>query len=138
MTVARPIRTESDYEQALTEIEQLMDLDPDPESPDGERLELLSILVEAYEEQHYPIPTPDDPVEVILYYMDKNGLTRKDLEAYIGHRARVSDVLNRKRSLSLNMIRRLNAGLGIPADLLIGPMKPVDKASGRGAQVFTQ
>ena len=71
--VSRPIRTESEYELALAEIEKLMDLDPDPESREGERLELLSILVEAYEEQHYPIPVPDDPVEVIQYYMEKTG-----------------------------------------------------------------
>ena len=76
----RPIRTEKQYEQALNEIERLMEIDPDPTAPEGERLELLSILVAAYEEQCYPIPTPDDPVEVILFYMEKNGLTRKDLE----------------------------------------------------------
>jgi HTH-type transcriptional regulator/antitoxin HigA len=71
-----------------------------------------------------PIPAPDDPVEVILFYMEKEDLTRKDIEAYLGNKARVSDVLNRRRSLSLAMIRRLNQGLGIPSDLLIAPLKP--------------
>jgi HTH-type transcriptional regulator/antitoxin HigA len=134
--ITRPIRTEREYEQALAEIEKFMALDPEPESQDGEQLELLSILVEAYEQAHYPIHPPDDPVEVILYYLEKKGLTRKDLEAYIGSRARVSDILNRKRSLSLNMIRRLSAGLNIPADLLIGPLKSAPQAISKGAQVF--
>jgi HTH-type transcriptional regulator / antitoxin HigA len=138
MANIHPIRTDEDYEEALAEIESLVTADPAPDTPEGERLELLAILIEAYEEQHHPIPVPDDPVEVILYYMEKDGLRRKDLEAFIGSRARVSDVLNRKRSLSLSMIRRLSAGLGIPTDFLISPLKSPSQASGRGAQIFTR
>jgi HTH-type transcriptional regulator/antitoxin HigA len=118
------IRTEADYERALAEISTLMEKDPEKESPEGELLELLSLVVKDYEEKHYPIPAPDDPVEVILFYMEKNRLTRRDMEAYLGNKARVSDVLNRRRSLSLSMIRRLSQDLNIPADLLITPIKP--------------
>jgi HTH-type transcriptional regulator/antitoxin HigA len=112
----RPIKTEKDYEEALAEIERLFDATP--ETPDGDRLEVLMTLVEVYEDEHYNIPDPD-PVEAINYYMESRGLTRKDLEPYIGTRARVSEVLNRKRPLTLNMIRRLNSELGISADVLI-------------------
>ncbi len=114
----RPIRTESDYEAALKEIEQLMNSVPD--SPEADRLEVLSTLVEAYEERHYPIPAPD-PVEAIQYYMESRGLSQKDLEPYVGDRAKVKEVLSRKRPLSIAMIRRLNKGLGISADVLIQP-----------------
>ncbi len=114
----RPIKTEEDYQAALAEIERLFDALP--ETPDGDRLEVLMTLVEVYEDEHYSIPDPD-PVEAINYYMESRGLSRKDLEPYIGTRARVSEVLNRKRPLTLNMIRRLNAELGISADVLITP-----------------
>jgi len=124
-----PIRTEADYERALAEIETILKQYPDGNPPDVERLELLAILVSDYESKHNPIQPPDDPVEVILFFMDQKGLTRKDLEAYIGDKARVSDVLNRRRSLSLPMIRRLNQGLGIPADLLIASSKPAKQQS---------
>lgn len=112
----RPIKTEADYEAALAEIDTL--LEAAPGAPETDRLEVLSLLVEAWEDIHYPIEAPD-PVEAILFYMEQNDLTRKDLEPFIGDRARVADVLNRKRPLSLSMIRRLNAGLGIPAEVLI-------------------
>jgi HTH-type transcriptional regulator/antitoxin HigA len=114
----RPIKTEADYQAALKEIEGLFDAVPN--TPTGDRLEVLTTLVEAYEEQHYPIPSPD-PVEAILYHMESRGLTRRDLEPYIGNRARVSEILNRKRSLSLRMIRQLHGGLGIPAEILLQP-----------------
>ena len=114
----RPIRTEVDYEAAMAEIERLFDAAPD--SPEGDRLDVLATLVEAYEAQHYPIPGPD-PVEAIKYTMESRGLSRADLEPFIGSRARVAEVLNRKRPLSLNMIRRLHAGLGMPADVLVQP-----------------
>lgn len=114
----RPIRTESDYEAALVEIERLFDAAPN--TPDGDRLEVLITLVEAYEAQHYPIPAPD-PVEAIKYYMESRGLSRSDLEPYIGSRARVAEVLNRRRPLSLGMIRQLHTGLGIPAEVLVQP-----------------
>jgi HTH-type transcriptional regulator/antitoxin HigA len=111
-----PIKTEADYEAALKEIERLFDAEPG--TPDGDRMEILSILVETYEDEHYDIPAPD-PVEAILYYMESRGLSRADLEPYIGSRARVSEILNRKRPLTLAMIQRLNAGLDIPAQVLI-------------------
>ncbi|MBM3180874.1 MAG: transcriptional regulator [Chloroflexi bacterium] len=116
----KPIKTNSDYETALKEIERLFDAEPG--TPDGDRLEVLSTLVEAYEDEHYSIPLPD-PIEMILYTMDSRGLTRADLEPYIGSRARVSEILNRKRLLSLSMIQRLNTGLGIPAESLIASYK---------------
>ncbi len=107
-----PIRTEADYQAALKEVESLFDAPPN--TPEYDRLDLLSTLVEAYEKVHYPI-------EVILYYMDTRGLSRRDLEPCLGSRARVSEVLSRKRSLSLEMIRKLNQELGIPAEVLIQP-----------------
>lgn len=112
----RPIKTETDYEAALKEIEQLFDAELG--TLEGDRLEVLVTLVEAYEDEHYPIPAPD-PVEAILYFMESRGLERGDLEPYIGSRARVSEILNRKRPLTLAMIQRLNTGLGIPAEALI-------------------
>jgi HTH-type transcriptional regulator/antitoxin HigA len=114
----RPIKTETDYRAALKEIEQLMDAKPNTAT--GNRLEVRVTLVEHYEESRYPIPAPD-PIEAIRYYMESRGLTRKDLEPYIGDRARVQAVLARKRPLSIAMIRKLNSGLGISADVLIQP-----------------
>lgn len=114
----KPIKSDVDYQEALEEIEQMFDAAPD--TPEGDRLEVLTTLVEAYEERHYSIPLPD-PVESILYHMESRGLTRRDLEPYIGSRARVSEVLNRKRPLTMEMIRNLHKGLGIPAEVLIQP-----------------
>jgi HTH-type transcriptional regulator/antitoxin HigA len=114
----RPIKTEADYQTALAEIERLFDAAPN--TPRGDRLEVLTTLVEAYERQHYSIPAPD-PIETIKYYLESRGLSRHDIEPYIGSRARVAEVLNRKRPLSLEMIRRLHKGLDIPADVLIQP-----------------
>ncbi len=114
----RPIKTEVDYHIALAEIEQLFDAEPN--TPAGDRLDVLTTLVEAYESRHHAIPTPD-PIEAILYHLESRGLSRRDLELYIGSRARVSEILNRKRSLTIEMIRRLHSGLGIPADVLIQP-----------------
>jgi len=136
MTDIHPIRDEADYERALAEIDKIIQQNPDGNTPDAERLELLSLLVSDYEAKHYPIQPPDDPVEVILFFMDQKGLTRKELEPYLGNKARVSDVLNRRRSLSLNMIRRLSAGLGIPADLLIGPLSHTPRQPRSGARVY--
>jgi len=112
----RPIKTKADYEAALKEIEQLFQAEQG--TPEGDRLEVLTTLVEAYEDQHYNLPLPD-PIDAILYHMESRGLLRRDLEPYIGSRARVSEILNRKRSLSLDMIRRLSRGLGISAEVLI-------------------
>ena len=114
----KPIRTQRDYKAALAEIERLFDAKPG--TPDGDRLEVLATLVEAYEQQHYPM-LPPDPVEAIVYFMESRGLSRKDLEPYLGSRGKVSEVLNRKRPLSIEMIRRLHDGLGIPAEVLIQP-----------------
>ena len=116
MIELKPIRTEADYQTALAEIEQLFEAVPG--TPEGDRLEILTTLVEAYEQKHYPIPLPD-PIEAIFYYLESRGLSRRDLEPYLGSRARVSEVLNRKRPLSLEMIRRLHHGLKIPAEVLI-------------------
>lgn len=131
MVTIRPIRTEADYQAALTEIERLFEAAPN--TPEGDRLDVLTTLVETYEKQHYHIPAPD-PVEAILYYMESRGLSRRDLEPYLGSRARVAEVLNRRRPLSLEMIRRLHAGLGLPADLLIQPYKITASSPQRDVQ----
>jgi len=114
----KPIKNDADYEAALEEIERLFNAEPD--TPEGDRLKVLVTLVEAFEAKHYDIPPPD-PIEAIKYYMESRGLSRRDLEPYIGSRARVSEILNRRRPLSLRMIRNLEAGLGIPAEILIRP-----------------
>lgn len=116
--ITHPIRNEDEYEAALAEIEMLWAAEP--ETPEADRLELLVLLVEAYEAEHYPIPEPD-PIEMILHVLEARGLTRHDLEPYIGTQARVSEILNRRRPLSLEMIHKLHAGLGIPADVLVQP-----------------
>ncbi len=118
MIPIKPIRTEEDYEAALKEIEALWDAEPN--TPEGDRLDVLIMLVEVYEKEHYPVPPPD-PIELILHVMDARGLTRRDMEPYLESRARVSEILNRRRPLSLAMIRKLQAGLGIPADILVQP-----------------
>ena len=111
-----PIKSESGYCRMLKEIDALMDAVPN--SADGDRLDVLVTLVEAWEEKHHAIDAPD-PVLAIEFAMEQRGLSRRDLEPFIGSRARVAEVLNHKRSLTLPMIRRLHAGLGIPADVLI-------------------
>ncbi len=116
----KPIKKDKDYKAALGEIEDL--LNAKPGTPEGDRLEVLSTLVEAYEDEHHDIPAPD-PIEALRYFMESRGLTRADLEPYIGSRARVSEVLNRRRPLTLSMIQRLHAGLGIPAEVLVKPYK---------------
>ena len=121
-----PIRTEDDYRRALREIEALMDAKAG--SAEADRLDVWATLVEAYEARHYPIPAPD-PIAAIEYYLDRNGLARRDLEPYLGSRARVSEILNRRRPLSLEMIRRLQSGLGIPADLLVQPYELAPRAA---------
>jgi HTH-type transcriptional regulator/antitoxin HigA len=114
----KPIRSEADYEAALKEIEILVNSQPG--TPEADRMEVLITLVEVYEVNHYPIPEPDDPVGVLEYYMESRGLSRSDLLPYLGSKERVSEILNHKRGFSLEMIRRLHSGLGIPADLLVG------------------
>jgi HTH-type transcriptional regulator / antitoxin HigA len=112
----KPIRNKRDYRGALKEIEGLMHAKRN--TPQGDRLDVLVALVEAWEAKHYPLDLPD-PIEAIKYHMEQNGLRPQDLIPFIGGRNRVHEVLARKRSLTLNMIRRLHEGLGIPAESLI-------------------
>jgi HTH-type transcriptional regulator / antitoxin HigA len=114
----RPIRTKADYRAALKEVERLWDAEPG--TPDGDRVDVLVTLIEAYEATHYPIPAPD-PIAAVEFMMEQKGLTRRDLERAIGRRGRVSEVLNRKRPLTLPMVRELSALLQIPAEVLIQP-----------------
>ncbi len=122
----KPVRTQADYEAALREIERLFDAKPG--TAEADRLEVLATLAEAYEEKHYALPLPD-PIEAILYHMESRGLSRRDLEPFIGSRARVSEVLNRKRPLTMEMVRNLHEGLGISADVLIQPYKTLKDAA---------
>ena len=124
----RPIRTEDDYKSALAEIEGLFQAEP--ETPEGDRLDVLTLLVEAYEEQHHPIPPPD-PLAALEYHLESRGLTRRDLEPYMGSRARVAEVMNRRRALTIDMIRRLHHGLGISAEILIQPYPLVEPRPSR-------
>ena len=121
----QPIRSEDDYRAALKRVEQFFDAaqEPDPESEEGAFFEALLTLVEAYERKHYPI-SPPDPIEAIKFRMDQNGISVKDLEPLIGKSNRVYEVLNRKRPLTLAMIRRLHSALGIPAEVLIAAPAP--------------
>ena len=114
-----PIRTKSDYKRALREVSAYFDNEPEPGSEDGDRFEILATLVEAYESKHFPIEAPD-PIEAIRFRMEQGGLTVKDLVPSIGQPNRVYEVLNRKRGLTLEMIRNLHRNLGIPAESLIG------------------
>ena len=114
----KPVRTEADYERALKDIEALMDARSG--TPEADELEVLSTLVEAYEAEHYPIEAPD-PIALIEFAMEQRGATRADLEPIIGLRGRVSEVLRRKRPLTLAMIRKLNEEWGLPADVLVQP-----------------
>jgi HTH-type transcriptional regulator/antitoxin HigA len=110
------IHSEAEYEQALAYVETLMDAETD--SPEEDELEIWTLLIENYEETYYPIPPPD-PVEAIRFRMDQLGLNPSDLAPYIKSKSKISEVLNRKRSLSLTMIRALHQGLGIPAEILV-------------------
>ncbi|GAA4413654.1 hypothetical protein GCM10023089_31770 [Quisquiliibacterium transsilvanicum] len=114
----RPIRTEADYKAVLKEVSALVDSDPVSGTPEGDRLDVLATLVQAYEVRHLPI-SPPDPIEAIKFRMDQSGLTIKDLEPIIGKSNRVYEILNRRRPLTLAMIRRLHQSLGIPAEVLI-------------------
>ncbi len=114
----KPIKSDADYREALKEIETLMMAEPD--TPEGEKLDILVTLVEAYETRHYPLDLPD-PVEAIKFEMEQKGLTIKDLEPMIGKSNRVYEILNHRRSLTLKMIWRLHRELGIPAECLIKP-----------------
>jgi HTH-type transcriptional regulator/antitoxin HigA len=120
----RPIHTEADYKATLREISVLMDADPDAGTPEGDRLDILVTLTQVYEAKHVAIEPPD-PVEAIKFRMDQSGLSVKDLEPIIGKSNRVYEILNRKRPLTLAMIRRLHHSLGISAEVLIA--EPVEQ-----------
>ncbi len=119
-TEVKPIRTEADHEAALEEVGALWGAPCG--TPEGDRLDVLATLIDVYEAKHHPIDPPD-PIEAIKFRMEQQGMTRKDLEEMIGTRTRVAEVLNRKRALSIGMIRRLNDRLGIPAEILIRPSR---------------
>ena len=116
----KPIRTKRDYEAALKEVERLWGTKAG--TRDGDRLDVLATLIDAYETEHYPMDPPD-PIEAIKFRMEQQGLTRRDLEDIIGTRTRIAEVLNRKRGLSIEMIRRLHQRLGISAEVLIRPSR---------------
>jgi HTH-type transcriptional regulator/antitoxin HigA len=121
----KPIRTTADYRRALAEVERLWGAKAG--TPGGDRLDILATLIDAYEAEHYPIDPPD-PVEAIKFRTEQQGLSRKDLEPLIGTRTRVAEVLNRKRNLSVAMIRRLHDRLGISAEVLIRPSRKDEAA----------
>jgi HTH-type transcriptional regulator/antitoxin HigA len=116
----KPIRTEKDYDAALREVERLWGAKSG--TVEGDRLDVLATLIEAYEDKKYAMDPPD-PVEAIKFRMEQQGLTRKDLEPLIGTRTRVAEILNRRRGLSIEMIRRLHKSLGISAEVLIRPSR---------------
>lgn len=119
-TEIKPVRTKRDYEGALKEVERLWGAKSG--TPEGDRLDVLATLIDAYENEHYPMDPPD-PIEAIKFRMEQQGLTRRDLEEIIGTRTRIAEVLSRKRGLSITMIRRLHERLGISADVLIRPSR---------------
>ncbi|MFM0595363.1 helix-turn-helix domain-containing protein [Paraburkholderia dilworthii] len=115
----RPLHNEDDYRSALATVSALVDLDPERGTQAGDELEVLSVLVERYEQEHFPIERPD-PIEAIRFRMEQGGMSVADMAPYIGPPNRVYEVLNGTRPLSLTMIRRLHSGLRIPAEVLIG------------------
>lgn len=111
-----PIRNESDYQEALETLETVFDAKRG--TPEGDHLEILSILVDQYEKKHFPIGLPD-PIEAIKFRMEQMGMKQKDLAEVLGFKSRVSEILNKKRKLNLEMIRKLNASLHIPTEVLV-------------------
>jgi len=116
--MARIIHSDAEHAEALAELDRLLALAPQPGTPEADELQLLALVIEIYEQHRWPVALPD-PVDAILFVMDQQGLTRRDLERYLGSRSHVSEVLAHKRSLSLRMIRALHAGLGIPLEVLV-------------------
>jgi HTH-type transcriptional regulator/antitoxin HigA len=121
----QPIKSEADYEAAMDEVGVLWGSEPD--TPEGDKLDILITLVEAYEREHHPIDPPD-PIDAIKFRMEQQGISRKELEPYIGSRGRVSEVLNRKRDLSIQMIRELHTNLSIPLESLVMRSKGMQSA----------
>ena len=119
-TNVKPIRTKGDYEAALLEVKRLWGAKRG--TPRGDKLDVLATLIDVYETQRYAQDLPD-PIDAIQFRMEQQGLSRKDLEPFIGSRTRVAEILNRRRNLSVTMIRRLSEGLGISASVLIQPMR---------------
>jgi HTH-type transcriptional regulator/antitoxin HigA len=115
MTI-KPIKTKKDYQLAINRLESIFDARPG--TPDGDELEVLGILIDKYEQEHYPIEYPD-PIEAIKFRMEQLGYSQNDLAKVVGLKSRASEILNRKRKLTLEMIRQLHRGLGIPTDVLI-------------------
>src|SRR3979409_1710546 len=124
----KPIRTKRNYEVSLKEVERLWGAKAGRR--DGDRLDVLATLIDAYEAAHYPMDPPD-PIEAIKFRMEQQGLTRRDLEEIIGTRTRIAEVLNRKRGLSVGMIRRLHERLGISAEVLIRPRRKTRPRAGQ-------
>jgi len=120
MSDIRPIRTEADYDRALAEIEQYFENEPDVGTPESDRFEVLATLIEAYEAKYWPIDPPD-PVEAIVQTMELKGQTRKDLERVLGSRSRASEILGRRRALTVGMAHKIHQAWGIPAETLIMP-----------------
>ena len=120
MTELKPIRSKADYNNAIAELRRLWGAKSG--TPEGDRLDVLATLIDNYEAEQHPMDPPD-PVEAIKFRMEQRGLTRKDLEPIIGTRTRVAEILNRKRNLSIGMIRRLHEELGISAEILIQPSR---------------
>ena len=116
------IRTREEYRAALARLDAKMAADPPRGTPESEALQLLALVIGKYEDEHFPIAAPD-PIDFIKFRMEQEGLSRKDLEPYFGSKSKVSEVLSRKRPLTLAMIQRLHEGLGIPAQVLIGQSK---------------
>lgn len=114
----KPIKTKKDYQQALDRLEIIFDANK--RTPEGDELEILGILIDQYEKEHFPIDLPD-PIEAIKFRMEQLGLTQKDLAKVVGLKSRASEILSKKRKLSLDMIRQLHEKLNIPTDVLIQP-----------------
>ncbi|TNM62864.1 helix-turn-helix domain-containing protein [Aliirhizobium smilacinae] len=126
MIELKPIRNEADYNEAMALLKTLWGAATG--TPENDRLDLLVTLIDDYENLRHPMDLPD-PIDAILFRMEQQNLTRKDLESLLGSRGRVAEILNRKRPLSLDMIRRLHAELGIPAEVLIQPIRPAKDAA---------
>ena len=125
----KPIKNKTDHQETIGQIEKLMAADPEPGTEDADRLQVLATLAEEYEKRAFPLERPD-PVEAIRFRMEAQGLRQADLMPYIGSRSKVSEVLNRKRPLSLPMIRALTKGLGIPAEILVAEPRKKPLAAG--------
>jgi HTH-type transcriptional regulator/antitoxin HigA len=122
------IHNDEEHAEALATLDRLLDIDPRPGTPEADDLQLLALVIETYEKTRWPIGLPD-PVDAILFRMDQQGLSRRNLEPYIGSRARVSEVLSGKRALSMRMIRALHAGLDIPLEVLVQESRHERRAS---------